>query len=112
MRHHYIWHVRIVIRLDNNHLVTGINQPQDRGEDPLSRPCSDDNSADDVDIQIVEACCVIDDSLAQRCGSRTGGVLVMQSGLSSLYQERDDIWRRVEVRLPLTQIQCVVLLCQ
>src|SRR5437588_4957085 len=74
VRHYDIWHVRIVIRLDNDHLVTRIDQPQDGGEDSLRGTRGDNNSSGQINIQIVEACRVVDDSLAYRDGSRTGGV--------------------------------------
>ncbi len=112
MSHDNIWYVRIIKWLDDDHLIARVNQSQDGGEDALGRSRSDHNAMCGVDIQIVEAPCMVDNSLAKRRGTGTGRILIILSSLRGLYQVHDDIRRRVKVGLSLSQVQRIILLRQ
>ena len=112
VRHQNIWHIRIVKRLDYNHLVSQINQPQYSRENPLGRARSDDHPACHADLQVVETCRVIDNRFAQRRDANTRGILVMLARLQRLDHVRNNIRWRVKVWPPLPQVQRVMLLRQ
>ena len=107
--HRDVGHVAVEIRLDDDDLVAGIDQPKHAGKDGLGRAGGDEHVLDRVELEVVEAVGVGGDGLPHAERPRAGGVLVdALAGLGSLDERLGDFGRAVEVGAALAEVDGVV----
>ncbi len=107
-----VGHVGVEVRLDDDHLVAGVNQAHDRHEERAGGPRRNQRAVCRVYVQVVALPGVRGDGGFQVRGAAAGRVLVVGSRPQRAGVGLDKGVGAVEVRLALAQVDCVVLLGQ
>ena len=68
--------VAVVHRLEDDHLVTGVEHPEERTGEGLRRPCRHEDLGVGIELEAVEAALVVGDSVAQHRVAERRWVLV------------------------------------